>query len=382
MGPAQGRPGFYGGNRAMNGTPDIMIEITGLTKAFGTYTAIDALSLKIAKGEFFALLGASGSGKTTLLRLLGGFEFPNAGRIVIDGKDVTDLRPNQRPTNTVFQSYALFPHLTLAENVGYGLLNLRLPKAELAARVDEALARVRLSGFGARFPHMVSGGQRQRVALARALICKPKVLLLDEPLGALDKRLREEMHLELREIQRAAGITFVLVTHDQEEAMSLADRIAIMARGRLLQVDTPRALYEAPNSREVAEFISNVNLLDGTCLGVDGTEARIAVAGIGEVRVSTDAGAIAPGAKVTLGIRPEKLRFVTAPDPGANALTGSLRAVTYAGDRSHAVVEVPGLTRPLLITTPNRDRLLSNADAVGATVIVTWDSAAAAILNS
>jgi len=365
----------------MNGTPDTMIEITGLTKAFGTYTAIDALSLKIAKGEFFALLGASGSGKTTLLRLLGGFEFPNAGRIVIDGQDVTELRPNQRPTNTVFQSYALFPHLTLAENVGYGLLNQRLPKADLAAQVDEALSRVRLSGFGARFPHMVSGGQRQRVALARALICKPKVLLLDEPLGALDKRLREEMHLELREIQRAAGITFVLVTHDQEEAMSLADRIAIMARGRLLQIDTPRALYEAPKSREVAEFISNVNLLDGTCLAVDGTDARIAVAGIGELRVRTDAAAIAPGARVTLAIRPEKLRFVTAPDPGANALTGTLRAVTYAGDRSHAIVAVPGLERPLLITTPNRDRLLSNAEVPGATVTVTWDSAAAALLT-
>ena len=365
----------------MNGTSDTMIEISGLTKAFGAYTAIDDLSLKIAQGEFFALLGASGSGKTTLLRLLGGFEFPSAGRIMIDGQDVTDLRPNQRPTNTVFQSYALFPHLTLAENVGYGLLNLRLAKDDLAARVDAALTRVRLSGFGARFPHMVSGGQRQRVALARALICEPKVLLLDEPLGALDKRLREEMHLELREIQRAAGITFVLVTHDQEEAMSLADRIAIMARGRLLQVDTPRALYEAPRSREVAEFISNVNLLDGICLGLDGDAARIAVAGFGEVRVRADPAAIAPGAKVTLAIRPEKLRFVTLPDPGSTALTGTLRAVTYAGDRSHAVVAVPGLDRPLLVTTPNRDRLVADAHALGATVTVTWDSTAAVPLT-
>ncbi len=365
----------------MNGTPDTMIEITGLTKAFGSYTAIDSLSLTIAKGEFFALLGASGSGKTTLLRLLGGFEFPEAGRITIDGQDVTDQRPNQRPTNTVFQSYALFPHLTLAENVGYGLLNQRLPKAQLAAQVDEALARVRLEGFGGRFPHMVSGGQRQRVALARALICKPKVLLLDEPLGALDKRLREDMHLELREIQRAAGITFVLVTHDQEEAMSLADRIAIMARGRLLQVDTPRALYEAPKSREVAEFISNVNLLDGTCLGLDGHETRIAVAGIGEMSVKADAVALSPGARVTLAIRPEKLRFVTAAEPGANILTGTLRAVTYAGDRSHAIVDVPGLQRPVLVTTPNRDRLMSDAKAPGAAVTVTWDSTAAALLT-
>ncbi len=365
----------------MNGIPHTMIEITGLTKAFGTYTAIDALSLKIAKGEFFALLGASGSGKTTLLRLLGGFEFPEAGRIVIDGQDVTDQRPNQRPTNTVFQSYALFPHLTLAENVGYGLLNQRLPKAEVAARVEDALARVRLSSFGGRFPHMVSGGQRQRVALARALICKPKVLLLDEPLGALDKRLREEMHLELREIQRAAGITFVLVTHDQEEAMSLADRIAIMARGRLLQVDTPRGLYEAPKSREVAEFISNVNLLDGTCVGHDGQGLRISVAGIGDLRVISGDAALSPGAKATLAIRPEKLRFATAVDAGANRLTGTLRAVTYAGDRNHAIVDVPGLERPLLVTTPNRDRLLSEPETPGAAVTVTWDSTAAALLT-
>ena len=365
----------------MNGTPHKMIEITGLTKAFGTYTAIDALSLKIAKGEFFALLGASGSGKTTLLRLLGGFEFPEAGRIVIDGQDVTDQRPNQRPTNTVFQSYALFPHLTLAENVGYGLLNQRLPKAEVAARVEDALVRVRLSGFGGRFPHMVSGGQRQRVALARALICKPKVLLLDEPLGALDKRLREEMHLELREIQRAAGITFVLVTHDQEEAMSLADRIAIMARGRLLQVDTPRGLYEAPKSREVAEFISNVNLLDGTYVGHDGQGLRISVAGIGDLRVISGDAALSPGAKATLAIRPEKLRFATAADAGANRLTGTLRAVTYAGDRNHAIVDVPGLERPLLVTTPNRDRLLSEPETPGVAVTVTWDSTAAALLT-
>lgn len=365
----------------MNGTPHTMIEITGLTKAFGSYTAIDALTLKIAKGEFFALLGASGSGKTTLLRLLGGFEFPEAGRIVIDGQDVTGLRPNQRPTNTVFQSYALFPHLTLAENVGYGLLNLRLPKAELAARVEDALARVRLSGFGGRFPHMVSGGQRQRVALARALICKPKVLLLDEPLGALDKRLREEMHLELREIQRAAGITFVLVTHDQEEAMSLADRIAIMARGRLLQVDRPRALYEAPRSREVAEFISNVNLLDGTCVGHDGQGLRISVAGIGDLRVISGDAALSPGAKATLAIRPEKLRFANAADAGANRLTGTLRAVTYAGDRNHAIVDVPGLERPVLVTTPNCNRLLSEPETPGAAVTITWDSTAAALLT-
>ena len=357
-----------------------MIKLTGLTKAFGSFTAISDLTLSIGRGEFFALLGASGSGKTTLLRLLGGFEFPNAGRIVIDGQDVTEVAANRRPTNTVFQSYALFPHLTLAENVGYGLLNLRLPKAGLAARVDDALTRVRLEGFGPRFPHQVSGGQRQRVALARALICKPKVLLLDEPLGALDNRLREEMHVELREIQRAAGITFVLVTHDQEEAMSLAYRIAIMARGRILQVDTPRRLYEAPHSREVAEFISNVNLISGICLHRDGADVVIACAGIGNLVVQTEGGAPAQGATVTLAIRPEKIRILETGGHGANCLTGRLRTATYAGDRSHAMVDVPGLDRPVLITTPNITRHLGEADAAGGTVTIGWDKSAAAIL--
>jgi ABC-type Fe3+/spermidine/putrescine transport system ATPase subunit len=261
-----------------------MICAERLSKRFGAVTALDDLSMEIAAGEFFALLGASGSGKTTLLRLLGGFETPSAGRILIEGQDVTDLGPHQRPTNTVFQSYALFPHLTLAENVGYGLLNRPLSRAEREARAVQALARVRLEGLGGRHPHQISGGQRQRVALARALICEPKVLLLDEPLSALDKRLREEMQMELREIQRAVGITFVHVTHDQEEAMSLADRVAVMAHGRLLQVDTPRRLYEAPASRQVAEFISNVNLLDGICVGRNGAEIVVDVAGLGEFR--------------------------------------------------------------------------------------------------
>jgi len=359
-----------------------MIRIDALTKQFGTFTAIDKLSLRIERGEFFALLGASGSGKTTLLRLLGGFEFPTQGRVLIDGQDVTDLRPNQRPTNTVFQSYALFPHLSLAENIGYGLLNANLPKREIAARVADALARVRLPDLGKRFPHQVSGGQRQRVALARALICKPKVLLLDEPLGALDKRLREDMHVELREIQRESGITFVLVTHDQEEAMSLADRIAVMARGTILQVDTPRQLYEAPRTREVAEFISNVNLIDGICLRRSGSEVIVAVQGLGEFVANAVGDAPVPGAKVTLAIRPEKLRITDAPLAGENVLRGRLRASTYAGDRSHAAVDVPGLTRPLLVTVPNIVRQLTDGPTGQTDITVAWVPGAAALLDA
>jgi ABC-type Fe3+/spermidine/putrescine transport system ATPase subunit len=358
-----------------------MIEIDGLTKTFGGFTAIDSLSLTIARGEFFALLGASGSGKTTLLRLLGGFEFPTQGRVRIDGQDVTDLRANRRPTNTVFQSYALFPHLTLAQNVGYGLLNAGLSRSEIADRVADALARVRLSDLGTRFPHQVSGGQRQRVALARALICRPKVLLLDEPLGALDKRLREEMHVELREIQRAAGITFVLVTHDQEEAMSLADRIAVLARGRLLQVDTPHRLYEAPQTRAVAEFISNVNLIAGRARRTPDGGLEVEADGLGRFAAVAPEAGLMDGAPVTLAIRPEKLRLADAPDTRENSLRGTLRATTYAGDRTLVTIDVPGLPRPLLLTLANTQRHQPATPPPGATVVVAWQPGAAAVLT-
>jgi spermidine/putrescine ABC transporter ATP-binding subunit len=357
-----------------------MIRLDSVSKAFGGFIAVDNLSLTIGPGEFFALLGASGSGKTTLLRLLGGFDSPTQGRIFIDGEDVTELRPNRRPTNTVFQSYALFPHLTLAENVGYGLLNARLPKAELSVRVAAALDRVRLGDLGPRFPHQVSGGQRQRVALARALICRPKVLLLDEPLGALDKRLREEMHIELRDIQRAAGITFILVTHDQEEAMSLADRVAVMARGRILQVDAPRRLYEAPASREVAEFISNVNLIEATCLTRRGNELIVAAPGLGDLAVKAEGVIPSEGARVTLALRPEKVRLVANPEPGLNLVQGSILATTYAGDRTHLAVSVQGLEKPILVTVPNSGRALAEPAQAGAVVMLGWEPDAAALI--
>ena len=246
----------------MNGN-DAYISIRNVSKFFGTFQAIDDVSLDIAGGEFFSLLGASGSGKTTLLSMLAGFEPATSGDIFIDGQSMDSVPPNHRPVNTVFQNYAIFPHLNVRDNIAYGLRKAQLPRAKRYEMVDEMLELIKLPGYGTRKAHELSGGQRQRIALARALILRPKVLLLDEPLGALDKQLREQMQLELRLLQRKVGITFVFVTHDQEEALALSDRIAVMQSGRVLQVDTPAGLYESPNSRAVASFIGNMNFFPG-----------------------------------------------------------------------------------------------------------------------
>ena len=247
----------------MNTSRHAMVTIDRIDKRFGDVIAVDSVSLDIQPNEFFALLGPSGCGKTTLLRMIAGFEQPSAGRLLIDGEDMDRVQPNRRPVNMVFQSYAVFPHMTVADNVAYGLVVTGVPKAEIAPRVDEALAMVRLAGYGSRKPDQLSGGQRQRVALARALIKRPKVLLLDEPLSALDRKLREEMQLELVRLQHEVGITFVIVTHDQEEALSMADRIAVMDQGKLLQVAPPAELYDQPNCRMVADFIGKTNFFGG-----------------------------------------------------------------------------------------------------------------------
>lgn len=239
------------------------IQINDVRKQFGPVVALEKIDLKIAEGEFFSLLGPSGCGKTTLLRILSGLEFPTSGSVVIDGSDVSREPPYRRPTNLVFQSYAIFPHLSVAENIAYGLRRLRLGSAEQARRVDDMLALIGLQGFGSRKPNQLSGGQLQRVALARALVLKPKVLLLDEPLAALDKKLRERMQLELRALQREVGITFVFVTHDQEEALTLSDRVAVMSQGRMVQCSTPLELYERPQNRFVAEFVGEMNFFSG-----------------------------------------------------------------------------------------------------------------------
>jgi spermidine/putrescine transport system ATP-binding protein/putrescine transport system ATP-binding protein len=329
---------------------DAFLRIDQVTKRFGDVTAVAAADIAIARGEFFSLLGPSGCGKTTLLRMIAGFEFPDEGAILIDGADVTDAPPNRRPTNMVFQSYAIFPHLNVFDNIAYGLRRERLSRAALTARVDEALAMIKLDGFGARKADQLSGGQRQRVALARALVCRPKVLLLDEPLGALDKRLREAMQVELRQLQKAVGITFVFVTHDQEEALSMSDRIAVMSGGRVLQIAAPRALYEQPSCREVADFIGTMNFFEGM---VCGTEDDAVVVDCGTIGRLTAAGASqTAGARVLLAVRPEKIVLGTA-DVASNRLSGTLADSAYLGARSHFRVQVEGLREHIAVAAQN-----------------------------
>ena len=301
-----------------------LIRLEGLTKRFGETVALEDVSLDIGEGELFGLLGASGSGKTTLLRLLGGFETPTKGRVLIDGVDVTAVPPYERPTNMVFQSYALFPHMTVAANVAFGLKQARVAKADAGRRVEEALALVQLTGLGGRKPSQLSGGQRQRVALARALVLRPKVLLLDEPLSALDKKLREQTQFELMRLQRQLGITFVMVTHDQDEAMAMSSRIAILERGRVLEVGTPRQVYERPKSRFVADFIGGANILDAEPAGNGG----IHLPEIGIVCAATD-NLVAKG---WVALRPERIALSHDPAPGGPWPAGLVEAVAFHGD--------------------------------------------------
>ncbi|MGB5801709.1 MAG: ABC transporter ATP-binding protein, partial [Mesorhizobium sp.] len=278
-----------------NGKPYIRFE--NVTKRFGDFTAVNDLSLSIFEREFFALLGASGCGKSTLLRMLAGFEEPTSGRILLDGQDLRGIPPYRRPVNMMFQSYALFPHMSVEKNIAFGLKQEGMPKADIEKRVAEMLKLVKLEPFAKRKPHQLSGGQRQRVALARSVAKRPKVLLLDEPLGALDKKLREETQFELMDLQQNLGLTFVVVTHDQEEAMTMADRIAILDKGEVMQVATPTEVYEAPTSRFVANFVGNVNMFEGKVAASDANTARITGASGAQI-VIDNAGAAAAGADV------------------------------------------------------------------------------------
>jgi len=330
-----------------------LLVIEEVTKRFGTVTAVDRVSLAIPENAFFALLGPSGCGKTTLLRMIAGFERPTSGRILLDGEDLIPVPPNRRPVNMVFQSYAVFPHMNVWKNVAYGLQVTGVPRAEIGRRVAEALALVRLEGLEARMPHQLSGGQKQRVALARALVKRPRLLLLDEPLSALDRKLREEMQLELVRLRHEVGITFVLVTHDQDEALSMADAIAVMDRGRVLQVADPRTLYESPKTRFVAEFIGTANLFEGRVLERDGVRARVALGDLGGIVLPQ--AAVDGRTHLTLALRPEKWRIASDGPPAADlVLEGHIREVSYHGDVSRLFVEVSG--RRLVATVHNSRR--------------------------
>ena len=329
-------------------TPDF-IHVDHVTKRFGSFRAVDDADFGIKQGEFFSLLGPSGCGKTTLLRMIAGFEFPTEGEIYIDGQPVTGVPANKRPTNMVFQSYAIFPHLNVYDNIAYGLRKLRLTKADLDKRVQDALAR--------------------------ALVNRPKVLLLDEPLGALDKKLREQMQFELRQLQKTVGITFIFVTHDQEEALSLSDRIAVMQKGQVLQIASPRELYESPNCREVADFIGTMNFLNGSVKAIDGKTAVVDVQGLGLVNVPLpdDYAFATPGAEVLVGARPEKLDVMRgAPHPGEKGVKGDIGACAYLGDRNHYQVTIAGLGQPLMVATEQGDRSTLASFSPGEQVTVSW----------
>jgi putrescine transport system ATP-binding protein len=311
------------------------IEFRNVTKRFGDVVAVERQSLAVYEREFFALLGPSGCGKTTLLRMLAGFEEPSEGDILLDGRSLKGVPPHRRPVNMMFQSYALFPHMSVEKNVAFGLRQEGVPRAETAERVDEMLRLVQMEAFARRRPDRLSGGQRQRVALARALVKRPKVLLLDEPLAALDRKLREETQFELMNLQETLGLTFVIVTHDQEEAMTVADRIAVMDHGRIVQVATPSEIYEAPNSRYVADFVGDVNLLEAV---VDrAVRGRVWLKARDGLIIEAESEAeAAPGATVWFAIRPEKVRIRHEPPvhAGVNAVEGEVWDIGYLGDMS------------------------------------------------
>jgi putrescine transport system ATP-binding protein len=359
-----------------------LIEFSSVTKRYGTFTAIDDVDLKIYPKEFFALLGPSGCGKTTLMRMLGGFETVTEGRITIDGTDMNGIPPNKRAVNMMFQSYALFPHLTVAENLAFGLKRSDMPKSEIDGRVEEMLRLVQLQKFATRKPHQMSGGQRQRVALARALAKAPKLLLLDEPLGALDKKLRQETQFELMDIQEKTGTTFVIVTHDQEEAMTVASRIAVMDHGKLKQVDMPDRIYEAPNSVYVADFIGDVNIIEGQVTQVTGKTAELswregkpAIRGMtGENLSTSTSGAFA--------VRPEKVAIITEePQDRHNRVSGVVEDIAYLGNMSTYYVR---LESGALIKSQiaNNRRIARRSITWGDTVWLSWTDTAGIVLAS
>ena len=364
--------------------PTILID--NVTKRFGPDVAVDRVSLEIQPNEFFALLGPSGCGKTTLLRLLAGFETPDQGALLIDGQDVTEVAPNRRPVNMVFQSYAVFPHMTVFENVAYGLMVVGTATSEIEPRVREALDMTQLGGLAERRPDQLSGGQRQRVALARALIKRPKVLLLDEPLSALDAKLREAMRLELVNLQHGVGITFIIVTHDQNEALSMADRIAVMENGAIRQVARQAELYEFPNCRFVADFIGKMNLFEGRIVGAQGGgqgggRVQVEVSGVGRLGLTLPEGVAAAG-DLGIAVRPEKVRIhAEAGAEGRISLHGRVSQVAYYGDTSHVFVTLDS-GRTLSAIFQNEARSAKPAVQIGQELWCSWDPRDTLILGN
>lgn len=360
-------------------SPSAYVDVQGVGKSFGSFRALDSVDVQIAQGEFFSLLGPSGCGKTTLLRMIGGMEFPDIGRIRIDGADLTAEPPHRRPTNMVFQSYAIFPHLTVAENVGYGLRRSGLDRAARHKAIEQALETVRLPALAGRKPDQLSGGQLQRVALARALILRPKVLLLDEPLAALDRKLRENMQVELRQLQKSVGITFIFVTHDQEEALTLSDRIAVMSGGKIMQCSTPRDLYDAPASRQVAEFVGEMNFFDGCVDEVSQNGVVVDVRGFGRLSFPPAPIYLTKGQSVVLAQRPE--RFLIG-DGLENGVEGIVRNVTFCGNRTTYHLELPQRPELVLLSHANDIRRRADDIAVGEKVHLLPDPNSTVLLSA
>jgi putrescine transport system ATP-binding protein len=361
--------------------PADYVRIEGVTKKFGDFVAVNNVSLRVRKGEIFCLLGGSGSGKTTLLRVLAGFETPTTGRIFIDGQEMTGIPPYERPVNMMFQSYALFPHMTVEGNVAFGLEQEGLPKQEVARRVADILEIVKMRQYARRRPHQLSGGQRQRVALARSLVKRPKLMLLDEPLGALDKKLREQTQFELINIQEQLGVTFIVVTHDQEEAMTLATRIGVMNHGEIVQVGTPTDIYEYPATRFVADFIGSVNMFEGRLVEDEPDHVRIQSPELGCVILVDHGISAAPGATVWAAIRPEKIVIERERPAGTeNVAQGVVKEIAYMGDTSIYLVQIPG-GRLVRVTRPNVFRHADDRISWDEVVWLSWHPSSPVVLT-
>lgn len=352
-----------------------LVVFRNVTKRFDTVTAVDKLTLALYPREFFALLGASGCGKTTLMRMLAGFEQPDSGEILLDGVDITAVPPHRRPINMMFQSYALFPHLSVGDNIAYGLRREGLPRDEISSRVREMLALVKLDGLERRRPDQLSGGQRQRVALARSLAKRPKLLLLDEPMAALDRKLRESTQFELMDLQSELGLTFMVVTHDQDEAMTMADRMAVMNHGRLVQIGPPDEIYEAPANRYVAEFVGDINILEGRVASVAGEIVRVETTMAGTVELDEEAASLQSGQAIFVGLRPEKITLShDEPAQVINKVAGEIWDIGYLGDFTMIQVMVGGDDGQLLkVALANRTRRIERPFAWEDKVWLSWD---------